>query len=347
MRENFNLNNEKGSITVFVLVALLFMSAFLIISYANNVNKSEIAKEQLNIIQNIYKGNENIVDSYQEAYTALRNKSKQIITQTEEDTSIIKLSKTFEDKISNYKIYGNSLKQRVEYNIYPTKEGFLPNEKGTYPVLDERFDNPTYTIIEIKKGQTMYFDYTGSDIGYVRVRCIDKDTDEIVCDLVDKDATVTESDYYSATIYYTYKTEQKDGPDGYVTAKKDFKLGIMYLEEKPSDYNMKIYREYNEVGDFITDETDENFNKYVIQVKITDSDEDSANSIIYKIVLNSPLLENEYIDYAEQKVYRNDGTIENIELPELYTFEDYTKIEILTQVAPSKLEISYTGYNIE
>lgn len=212
MRENLNLNNEKGSITIFVLVALLFMSGFLIISYASNVNKSKIAKEQLDIIKDIYKGNENVIDSYQEAYTALRNKNKQIITITkEENTSTIELLNTYEDKISNYKIYGNL--------------------------------------------------------------------------------------------------------DG--------------------------------VGNLVEDEKDENFNKYVIQVKIGDSNEDNANSRVYKIVLNSPLLENEYIDYAEQKVYRNNDTIEDIELPELYTFEDYTKIEILTEKFPKKMIIEYIGYTME
>ena len=35
---------EKGSIAIFVLVALLFMSAFLIILYGSNVNKSKIVK---------------------------------------------------------------------------------------------------------------------------------------------------------------------------------------------------------------------------------------------------------------------------------------------------------------
>ena len=33
------LKNDKGSITIFVLVGLLFMSAFLIISYGSNINK--------------------------------------------------------------------------------------------------------------------------------------------------------------------------------------------------------------------------------------------------------------------------------------------------------------------
>lgn len=49
------LKNEKGSITIFVLIGLLFMSAFLIISYASNVNKSKIANDQREIIQMLYK----------------------------------------------------------------------------------------------------------------------------------------------------------------------------------------------------------------------------------------------------------------------------------------------------
>lgn len=49
-----NLRNKNGSITIFVLVGLLFMSAFLVISYANNVNRSKIAKEQSEIINSIY-----------------------------------------------------------------------------------------------------------------------------------------------------------------------------------------------------------------------------------------------------------------------------------------------------
>ena len=50
-----NFKKEKGSITIFVLITLLFMSAFLIVSYASNMNKSKIAKEQLEIIESIYK----------------------------------------------------------------------------------------------------------------------------------------------------------------------------------------------------------------------------------------------------------------------------------------------------
>lgn len=217
MRENFNLNNEKGSITVFVLVALLFMSAFLIISYASNVNKSKIAKEQLDIIKDIYKGNENVVDSYQEVYTSLRNKNKKELTKSMNNIKKIELNNAFKDKVSNYKIYGNN----------------------------------------------------------------------------------------------------------------------------------------NGLGDLITNESDPNFNKYIISIKITDIDDeaiidDSQTYQIktYNIILDEPLLEDDYVHYISKKLVRSDSTEENIELPELYTFEDYTKIEFLTQVAPSKVEISYTGYNI-
>ena len=49
------IKNEKGSITIFVLVGLLFMSAFLIISYASNVNKSKIVEEQREVTQMLYK----------------------------------------------------------------------------------------------------------------------------------------------------------------------------------------------------------------------------------------------------------------------------------------------------
>lgn len=210
MKENYSVKDKKGSITIFVLIALLFMSAFLIISYASNVNKSKIAKEQLDIIKGIYKGNENVVNSYQDAYTALRNKNKQTLTSNVEDSSTIELSKTFDDKISNYKIFGSS-------------EG---------------------------------------------------------------------------------------------------------------------------VGDLVTDTTNENFNKYVIQVKITGSKTD--NSKTYEIVLNSSLLENEYIDFISKKVVRSDGTEETInDLPELQTFEDYSKIEILTQTTPNKIEVEYKGHTLE
>lgn len=211
MKENLNVKNENGSITVFVLVGLLFMVGILIISYGIVVNNSKIVKEQANIISQIYMPNNDINESYNEIYANLRKKNKQTKTTDEEHKSIIELSNTYAGKISDYKIYG-------------------------------------------------------SDRG---------------------------------------------------------------------------------VGDLITDTTDANNKKYAIQVKISDSDEGNINSKIYKIILNSPLNKNEYIDYSQKKVIRNDSTEEDIELPELYTYEDYTKIEILTENKPEQIIIKYTYYTLE
>lgn len=48
------MKKDKGSIAIFVLVALLFMSGFLLILYASNANKSKTVKEQFDIIKQIY-----------------------------------------------------------------------------------------------------------------------------------------------------------------------------------------------------------------------------------------------------------------------------------------------------
>lgn len=38
---------------------------------------------------------------------------------------------------------------------------------------------------------------------------------------------------------------------------------------------------------------------------------------------------------------------ENITLPEFSTYEDYNKIEVLTDTVPSKIEVTYTGYTLD
>ena len=212
-----NFKNEKGSITIFVLVGLLFMTAFLIIAYGANINNSKIVKEQFNIISDIYMPNNNIVESYNEAYTDLRAKNKKILTYDSENEGLtnvneVELVKTYADKISNYKIYG---------------------------------------------------DLAG-------------------------------------------------------------------------------------VGNLISDD------KYIISIKVTDIDdedivEDSVTyqKEIYDIIVDSPLYENDYIDYSLMQIVRNNGTIEAINLPELSTFEDYTKIEIIADNSPEKIVIDYIGYTFE
>ena len=108
MKENFNVKGKNGSIAIFVLVGLLFMSAFLMLSYGYNVNKSKIAKEQFNIISDIYSYKDGDANAYERAYTALRKKNKQTLTKTVENTSTLELEKTYEGNLVNYIIYGNT-----------------------------------------------------------------------------------------------------------------------------------------------------------------------------------------------------------------------------------------------
>ena len=106
------MKKENGSIAIFALVALLFMTAFLIISYANIINNSKSLKEQFNIIKGIYyKSNDS--SSYTDVYTDLRKKNRQNLTAYSENSNELELNKTFASKLVNYKIYGNSVQNET------------------------------------------------------------------------------------------------------------------------------------------------------------------------------------------------------------------------------------------
>ena len=104
------------------------------------------------------------------------------------------------------------------------------------------------------------------------------------------------------------------------------------------------------VGDYVSDTTDSNYGKYRIPVKVSGN---NVSDQTYNIYLNSPLQASgddvDYIDFKNQKVVRKVGTQteEAIELPSIVTFEDYTRLEVLTEVAPSKVEVEYWGYSGE
>ena len=219
-----NIKKENGSSAIFVLIGMLFMTAFLIITYGSLSNKSKIMAEQYNIVNKIYsKGGSSDEESYEAAYTALRGKNKQTITlelnaEENDDTDEIVLNKVYAGKIKNYKIYG----------IGSANE----NAVGDFDAISNKYK--------------------------INIRVWKKEDDE--------DRT-------------QFNTE-----------------------------------------DYYTD---------------------------YEIIIDTPLLEDEYIDYSTKTVTRADNTTESIQdMPEIPTYEDYTKIEILTTNAPAKVEIKYTGYTI-
>jgi len=102
-----SIKNEKGSVTIFVLVGLLFMASFLILSYGSNINKSKIAKEQFNIISDIYSYKDGDAYAYNRAYTDLRKNNIQTLTASVTRNSTLQLTRTFERDLVNYQIYGS------------------------------------------------------------------------------------------------------------------------------------------------------------------------------------------------------------------------------------------------
>lgn len=358
LSSNF-IRTDKGAISIFVLVGLLFMTAFLIILYGYNINKAKIVDEQFGIISEIYSQKNSDEESYTDIYTDLRNKNKRTLIATSEnseDTASLELTKTFEENLSNYRIYGDSSTSAIEkFTIYPNNNGFLPMS-GVYPTTNETYPNATYQIIEIRRGQTLYFNYTGTvdEINNLRLRYISPETNEVINE-VNKD---NENEYHNTSIFYSSSSEG----NGYITAKKDHKLGVMYITEKLNDFNLEVNgNEVLGVGDLITDTSDENYGKYKVTIKLSNDNKENKNVNIY---LNAPLISTEnisdYIDFKTGKLIRcvgigQEGALYNLEepeeesvdLPEISMFEDYTKIEVLTQIKPSKIEVEYVGYTLD
>lgn len=69
------INNEKGAITLFVLMACLFFTFILSGIYISNMNKLQVQEQQINQIQNNYKGN---IENIQEICEDLQKKPIQI-----------------------------------------------------------------------------------------------------------------------------------------------------------------------------------------------------------------------------------------------------------------------------
>lgn len=124
------MKEAKGSISIFTLVTLLFMIGFLIISYANVINNSKSLKEQFSLIKEIYyKSNDS--SSYTDVYTDLRKKNRQNLTAYVDNSNTLELEKTFESKLVNYRIYGNTTQSVNLFNINSVTDFYYSNGSKT------------------------------------------------------------------------------------------------------------------------------------------------------------------------------------------------------------------------
>lgn len=357
MKENFSVKDENGSITMFVLIGLLFMVGILIISYGIVVNNSKIVKEQANIISQIYMPNNDINESYNEIYANLRKKNKKTITGTNErndDTSIIELSNAYAGKISNYQIYGSSAGVG-NVNLYPVDTSDFYVLSSSYVKIqadgwmDINYDHTSGTSRTWINFFTKYNENISTSSTYTAI---------VETQKIDNVGGITISDgrseeqiaiYGSAIappesnkIYYKQLTSKSN----FISEENNGYLCRSYIYIEPG-YNASCKIRISLIKGTITEDNWTGYTEYgkcIIPIRITDKDN---NSKIYNIEISSPLYENDYIDFEEGKVVRDNGTEESISLPELYTYEDYTKIEILTGNAPKKIVIDYTGYTLE
>jgi len=165
------IKDNKGSITIFVLVGLLFMTAFLLLSFAENVNRSKIANEQFNMMSSIYSHNDGNASAYERAYAAIRENNKTILEKSVSYSKTLELTNTFEEGLSNYRIYGNT-----------TAVGTYDSSKGKYKIqiklTDGSGDRTTniYLSSPLKKSGTKcdYIDYKEQKV----IRQVDSQTEE-------------------------------------------------------------------------------------------------------------------------------------------------------------------------
>ena len=133
--------------------------------------------------------------------------------------------------ISGYKIYGNSI-QTESKNLFDKAtviSGFVP-QSGSYPTNDSQYPDASYQIIELVAGEKINIIYTGERAADGRIRYIDSTTNMVVGPL-----TKGETSYYSADASYN-----NGFVNGSITAKKDFKIAVLYIKSMPNDFNLQI-----------------------------------------------------------------------------------------------------------
>ena len=204
---------ENGSITIFVLIAMLFMTTFLIISYGSNVNNSKIVKEQFNMISETYMPNANIIESYTEAYTDLRAKKKDILKKTVEYESKLEIEKCYAEDIINYQIYGNEFgfgkeiteEEDVNYGKYEI----------TIKIIDIKDEDILEDTVYQEKIYNIYLDNPlgyGQYIDYKTSRIYNEITEEEIETVMDLPKLITYEDYTNIKIYEGEEINQSNNP---------------------------------------------------------------------------------------------------------------------------------------
>lgn len=105
------LKSNKGSISIFVIVALTFYMSFSMLMYAANLNKIQTITEKMNAVKAIYSKNYDNIDDVYNRKLAKENKMKPIVDLPNKIiTNVTKLGKYVE--------YGGTGEEKTEYSAF-------------------------------------------------------------------------------------------------------------------------------------------------------------------------------------------------------------------------------------
>ena len=105
------LKSNKGSISIFVIVALTFYMSFSMLMYAANLNKIQTITEKMDAVKAIYSRNYDNIDDVYNRKLAKENKMKPIINLPNKIITNV-------TKLGQYVEYGGTGEEKTEYSAF-------------------------------------------------------------------------------------------------------------------------------------------------------------------------------------------------------------------------------------
>lgn len=133
------LKSQKGSVTVFVLIALLFYTAFLLLMYAANTNKLVAIQEKSDILKGLYIKNVNDVEN---AYYKKLNDIDPVEPSIENIPDVVITEVTeIQEEYASYGVLGGNTEYLIQENEFNSM-----NDLINYLVTNNQYGQVNITI---------------------------------------------------------------------------------------------------------------------------------------------------------------------------------------------------------
>ena len=164
------LKSNKGSISIFVIVALTFYMSFSMLMYAANLNKIQTITEKMDAVKAIYSRNYDNIDDVYNRKLAKENKMKPIINLPNKIITNV-------TKLGQYVEYGGTGEEKTEYSAFGETKTSM-DELIKY--ID---DNKKYGMVSITVnayGANGQISNETKEIEIIRVATINNEIDLII-----------------------------------------------------------------------------------------------------------------------------------------------------------------------